>query len=76
MCFLQRGQCRIEDIDKYFPESTWHVFPDGGLITRVQLSKGYKTTKLLEEARVHEVILVAGESFFTKGNDKDVAVYG
>jgi len=63
----------IESIDKYFPEGTKRVFPDGGLFTWVELPGGINTTELLAESVKNpnvKVAFVAGEGFFVEGNGK------
>ena len=58
----------IAAIDKYLPEGTKRVFPDGGLFTWVELPGGINTTELLEKAADYHVAYIAGAGFFT---DKD-----
>ena len=66
----ERRDVMIECIDKYFPEGTKRVFPDGGLFTWVELPGDIDTTELLKEASAKKVAYVAGEGFFTEGGGK------
>lgn len=68
--YKERRDVMIECIDKYLPEGTKRVFPDGGLFTWVELPGDIDTTKLLEEAAAYKVAFVAGEGFFTDGNGR------
>lgn len=68
--YRERRDVMIECIDKYFPEGTKRVFPDGGLFTWVELPGGIDTTELLKEANAAKVAYVAGEGFFTEGGGK------
>lgn len=73
--YRQRRDTMIECIDKYFPEGTKRVFPDGGLFTWAELPGGINTTELLEEAVNSpdvKVAYVAGEGFFTEGGGKGI----
>lgn len=64
----ERRDAMIAAIDKYLPEGTKRVFPDGGLFTWVELPGGINTTELLEKAADYHVAYIAGAGFFT---DKD-----
>ena len=66
----ERRDVMMESIDKYFPEGTKRVFPDGGLFTWVELPGDIDTTELLKEANAAKVAYVAGEGFFTEGGGK------
>jgi len=71
--YRERRDVMIESIDKYFPEGTKRVFPDGGLFTWVELPCGINTTGLLAESVKNpdvKVAFVAGEGFFVEGNGK------
>jgi len=71
--YRERRDVMIESIDKYFPEGTKRVFPDGGLFTWVELPCGINTTELLAESVKNpdvKVAFVAGEGFFVEGNGK------
>ena len=68
--YKERRDVMIESIDKYLPEGTKRVFPDGGLFTWVELPGNINTTDLLKEAVEHKVAFVAGEGFFTEGGGK------
>ena len=68
--YKERRDVMIECIDKFLPEGTKRVFPDGGLFTWVELPGDIDTTKLLEEAAAYKVAFVAGEGFFTDGNGR------
>ena len=57
-------------IEKYFPEGTKKVYPDGGLFTWVELPGKINTTELLKEANERKVHYIAGEGFFVEGNGK------
>lgn len=66
----ERRDVMMECLEKYMPEGTQWVFPDGGLFTWVELPEGIDTTALLPEANEHKVAYVAGEGFFTEGGGK------
>ena len=67
----KRRDAMMEAIDKYMPEGTTRVFPDGGLFTWVELPKEIDTTKLLKKAEAEaKVSYLAGECFFTEGGGK------
>ena len=71
--YRERRDTMIECIDKFFPEGTKRVFPDGGLFTWVELPEGINTTELLVETVNNpdvKVAFVAGEGFFVEGNGK------
>ena len=53
------------DMEKYMPEGTKWVFPDGGLFTWVELPGDIDPTELLLEAEKFKVAYVAGEGFYT-----------
>ena len=57
-------------IDRYFPEGTKKVFPDGGLFTWVELPGGLDTEELLKEANEQNVHYIAGAGFFVEGGGK------
>ena len=63
-----RRDVMMECIDKYFPEGTKRIYPDGGLFTWAELPGGLNATELLKEAITHKIAYVAGEGFFTDGN--------
>lgn len=65
-----RRDVMMKCIDKYFPDGTKKVFPDGGLFTWVELPKELNTTKLLKEANANHVHYIAGEGFFVEGGGK------
>ena len=59
----------IDSIDRFFPEGTERVYPDGGLFTWVTLPGGINTTQLLAESLANpdvKVAFVAGEGFFVE----------
>ncbi|MBK5263046.1 MAG: PLP-dependent aminotransferase family protein [Peptostreptococcaceae bacterium] len=68
--YRERRDVMMECIDKYFPEGSKKVFPDGGLFTWVELPGNIDTTELLKEAIKHKVAFVAGAGFFAEGNGK------
>jgi len=71
--YRERRDVMIECIDKYFPEGTKRVFPDGGLFTWAELPGGINTTELLVESTTNpdvKVAYVAGEGFFSEGGGK------
>lgn len=71
--YRERRDVMIECIDKFFPEGTKRVYPDGGLFTWVELPGNINTTDLLVESSTNpevNVAFVAGEGFFTEGNGK------
>lgn len=66
----ERRDVMMACIDKYFPEGTKKVFPDGGLFTWVELPEGMDAGKLLEEANANKVHYIAGDGFFVEGGGK------
>ena len=60
----ERRDAMMAALEKYMPEGTKWVFPDGGLFSWVELPGGIDTTELLKEALEHKVAYVAGASFF------------
>lgn len=68
--YRERRDVMIECIDKFFPEGTKRIFPDGGLFTWAELPGGINTTELLVESASNpdvKVSYVAGEGFFAEG---------
>lgn len=51
-------------LEKYMPEGTKWVFPDGGLFSWVELPGDIDTAELLIEAKEHGVAYIAGGGFF------------
>lgn len=66
----ERRDVMMSCIDKYFPEGTKKVFPDGGLFTWVELPGGLDTEELLKEANEQKVHYIAGAGFFVEGGGK------
>lgn len=66
----ERRDAMMACIEKYFPEGTKKVYPDGGLFTWVELPGKINTTELLKEANERKVHYIAGEGFFVEGNGK------
>ncbi len=60
----ERRDAMMAALEKYMPEDTKWVFPDGGLFTWVELPGGIDTTELLKEAADYKVAYVAGAGFF------------
>ena len=60
----ERRDAMMAALEKYMPEDTKWVFPDGGLFTWVELPGGIDTTELLKEAADFKVAYVAGAGFF------------
>ncbi len=60
----ERRDAMMAALEKYMPEGTKWVFPDGGLFTWVELPGGIDTTELLKEAADYKVAYVAGAGFF------------
>ncbi len=68
--YRERRDTMIDSIDRFFPEGTERVYPDGGLFTWVTLPGGINTTQLLAESLANpdvKVAFVAGEGFFVEG---------
>lgn len=61
----ERRDVMMACMEKYMPEGTKWVFPDGGLFTWVELPGDIDTTELLLEAEKFKVAYVAGEGFYT-----------
>lgn len=60
----QRRDAMMSAIEKYMPEGTKWVYPDGGLFSWMELPDGIDTTELLKEAMEKKVAYVAGAGFF------------
>ncbi len=60
----ERRDAMMAALEKYMPEGTKWVYPDGGLFTWVELPGGIDTTELLKEAVNYKVAYVAGAGFF------------
>ena len=54
----------MKALEKYMPEGTKWVYPDGGLFTWVELPGNIDTTELLKEAAAYKVAFVAGAGFY------------
>ena len=72
ICDLYRARrdVMIECIDKYFPEGTKRIIPDGGLFVWVEMPEMIDTTELLAESTTNpdvKVAFVAGEGFYAEG---------
>lgn len=71
--YRERRDVMIECIDKYFPEGTKRIIPDGGLFVWVELPEMINTTELLAESTTNpdvKVAFVAGEGFYAEGGGK------
>lgn len=66
----ERRDVMIACLDKYMPEGTKRVFPDGGLFTWVELPGDIDTAELLKEAGKYKVAYIAGAGFFVEGGGK------
>lgn len=60
----ERRDAMMSALEKYMPEGTRWVFPDGGLFTWVELPGGIDTTEMLKEAAEYKVAYIAGAGFF------------
>ena len=60
----ERRDAMMVALEKYMPEGTKWVHPDGGLFTWVTLPGGVDTTKMLEKAAEKKVAYIAGAGFF------------
>ncbi|MBO5556294.1 MAG: PLP-dependent aminotransferase family protein [Oscillospiraceae bacterium] len=60
----ERRDAMMAALEKYMPEGTRWVYPDGGLFTWVELPGDIDTTALLQEAAAHKVAYIAGAGFF------------
>lgn len=63
----QRRDAMMTALEKYMPEGTKWVYPDGGLFTWVTLPGAIDTTELLKKAADYHVAFIAGEGFFVGG---------
>lgn len=63
----ERRDAMMAALEKYMPEGTKWVYPDGGLFTWVELPGDIDTTELLKEAADYKVAYVAGAGFFAGG---------
>ncbi|MCR5090570.1 MAG: PLP-dependent aminotransferase family protein [Oscillospiraceae bacterium] len=62
-----RRDAMMEALQKYMPEGSRWVYPDGGLFTWVELPGDIDTTELLKEAADYKVAFIAGAGFFVGG---------
>ena len=60
----ERRDAMMAALEKYMPEGTRWVYPDGGLFTWVELPGNLDTTELLKEAADYKVAYIAGSGFF------------
>ena len=60
----ERRDAMMAALEKYMPEGTRWVYPDGGLFSWVELPGGIDTTELLKEAADYRVAFIAGAGFF------------
>ncbi len=60
----ERRDAMMAALEKYMPEGTRWVYPDGGLFTWVELPGNLDTTELLKEAADYKVAYIAGAGFF------------
>ena len=60
----ERRGAMMAALEKYMPEGTKWVYPDGGLFSWVELPGGIDTTELLKEAAEHKVAYIAGAGFY------------
>ena len=60
----ERRDAMMAALEKYMPEGTKWVFPDGGLFSWVELPGDIDTAELLIEAKEHGVAYIAGAGFF------------
>lgn len=63
----ERRDVMMACLEKYMPEDTKWVFPDGGLFTWVELPGGIDTGALLPEANAAGIHYVAGAGFYVEG---------
>ncbi len=63
----ERRDVMMAALEKYMPEGTKWVHPDGGLFTWVELPGGIDTGKLLPEANAAGIHYIAGAGFFVEG---------
>lgn len=71
--YRERRDVMIECIDKYFPEGSKRIIPDGGLFVWVELPEMINTTELLAESTTNpdvKVAFVAGEGFYAERGGK------
>ena len=60
----ERRDAMMAALEKYMPEGTKWVYPDGGLFSWVELPGGLDTTELLREAANYKVAYIAGAGFY------------
>ena len=60
----ERRDAMMAALEKYMPEGTKWVFPDGGLFSWVELPGDIDTAELLIDAKEHGVAYIAGAGFF------------
>lgn len=62
----ERRDAMMAALEKYMPEGTKWVHPDGGLFTWVELPGGIDTEALLPEANAAGIHYIAGAGFFVE----------
>lgn len=60
----ERRDAMMAALEKYMPEGTKWVFPDGGLFSWVELPGDIDTAELLIDAKEHGVAYIVGAGFF------------
>ena len=60
----ERRDAMMAAMERYMPEGTKWVYPDGGLFTWVELPGDIDTTELLKKAAAYKVAYIAGAGFF------------
>ena len=63
----ERRDAMMSCFEKYMPEGTKWVYPDGGLFSWVELPGGIDTTELLPEANAAGIHYIAGAGFYVQG---------
>lgn len=63
-----RRDAMMSCFEKYMPEGTKWVYPDGGLFSWVELPGNIDTAALLPEANAAGIHYIAGAGFFVEGN--------
>ena len=60
----ERRDAMMAALERYMPEGTKWVYPDGGLFSWVELPECIDTTELLKEAADYKVAYIAGAGFY------------
>ncbi|MDX9883315.1 MAG: PLP-dependent aminotransferase family protein [Prolixibacteraceae bacterium] len=63
--YKKQKDTMIKAIHEFFPESSGHTNPEGGMFIWLTLPDGFNTEKVIEKSLQEKVAFVPGRSFFT-----------